>query len=47
LQGIAGRYYAQRTGEPDEVALAIAVAYRDRVAAHDLALWANVEVMSI
>ena len=37
LQGIAGRYYAQRAGEADEVALAIDEAYRPRFAADDIA----------
>jgi glycyl-tRNA synthetase beta chain len=37
LQGIAGRYYAQRAGEPDAVALAIDEAYRPRFAADDIA----------
>ncbi|TLX22753.1 glycine--tRNA ligase subunit beta [Thermomonas fusca] len=37
LQGIAGRYYAQRAGENDEVALAIDEAYRPRFAADDIA----------
>ncbi|MCO5055302.1 glycine--tRNA ligase subunit beta, partial [Thermomonas sp.] len=37
LQGIAGRYYAQRAGEPDDVALAIDEAYRPRFAADDIA----------
>ena len=37
LQGIAGRYYAQRTGESDDVALAIDEAYRPRFAADDIA----------
>ena len=37
LQGIAGRYYAQRAGEPDEVALAIDEAYRPRFAADAIA----------
>lgn len=37
LQGIAGRYYAQRAGETDAVALAIDEAYRPRFAADDIA----------
>ncbi len=37
LQGIAGRYYAQRAGENDDVALAIDEAYRPRFAADDIA----------
>jgi glycyl-tRNA synthetase beta chain len=37
LQGIAGRYYAQRAGEPDDVALAIDDAYRPRFAADAIA----------
>ena len=37
LQGIAGRYYAQRAGETDAVALAIDEAYRPRFAAADIA----------
>ena len=37
LQGIAGRYYAQRAGETSEVALAIDEAYRPRFAADDIA----------
>ena len=37
LQGIAGRYYAQRAGESDDVALAIDEAYRPRFAADDIA----------
>ena len=37
LQGIAGRYYAQRDGESDDVALAIDEAYRPRFAADDIA----------
>ena len=37
LQGIAGRYYAQRAGEADAVALAIDEAYRPRFAADDIA----------
>jgi len=37
LQGIAGRYYAQRAGESAEVALAIDEAYRPRFAADDIA----------
>ena len=37
LQGIAGRYYAQRAGEPDGVALAIDEAYRPRFSADDIA----------
>ncbi len=37
LQGIAGRYYALRAGEPEDVALAIDEAYRPRFAADDIA----------
>lgn len=37
LQGIAGRYYAQRAGEADAVALAIDEAYRPRFAGDDIA----------
>ena len=37
LQGIAGRYYAQRAGEPADVALAIDESYRPRFAADDIA----------
>ena len=37
LQGIAGRYYAQRAGEGGDVALAIDEAYRPRFAADDIA----------
>ncbi len=37
LQGIAGRHYAQRAGEPEDVALAIDEAYRPRFAADDIA----------
>ena len=37
LQGIAGRYYAQRAGETSEVALAIDEGYRPRFAADDIA----------
>jgi glycyl-tRNA synthetase beta chain len=47
LQGIAGRYYAQRTGEPDEVALAIDEAYRPRFAADDIALSPLGKVLAI
>lgn len=37
LQGIAGRYYAQRAGEPADVALAIDESYRPRFSADDIA----------
>ncbi|HTL15279.1 MAG TPA: glycine--tRNA ligase subunit beta [Thermomonas sp.] len=47
LQGIAGRYYAQRAGEPDEVALAIDEAYRPRFAADDIALSPLGKVLAI
>src|SRR5690606_4308822 len=47
LQGIAGRYYAQRAGEPDEVALAIDEAYRPRFAADDIALSGTGKVLAI
>ncbi|WP_425476556.1 glycine--tRNA ligase subunit beta [Thermomonas fusca] len=47
LQGIAGRYYAQRAGEPDEVALAIDEAYRPRFAADDIAASTLGKVLAI
>ncbi|HEY1069693.1 glycine--tRNA ligase subunit beta [Thermomonas sp.] len=47
LQGIAGRYYAQRAGEADEVALAIDEAYRPRFAADDIALSPLGKVLAI
>ncbi|HRO62416.1 glycine--tRNA ligase subunit beta [Thermomonas sp.] len=37
LQGIAGRYYAHRAGEPGDLALAIDEAYRPRFSADDIA----------
>ncbi|QNN48159.1 glycine--tRNA ligase subunit beta [Thermomonas brevis] len=47
LQGIAGRYYAQRAGEPDDVALAIDEAYRPRFAADDIAASTLGKVLAI
>ena len=47
LQGIAGRYYAQRAGEPDEVALAIDEAYQPRFAGDDIALSGVGKVLAI
>ena len=47
LQGIAGRYYAQRAGEVDEVALAIDEAYRPRFAADDIAASTLGKVLAI
>ena len=47
LQGIAGRYYAQRAGEADAVALAIDEAYRPRFAADDIALSPLGKVLAI
>ena len=47
LQGIAGRYYAQRAGEADDVALAIDEAYRPRFAADDIALSPLGKVLAI
>jgi len=47
LQGIAGRYYAQRAGEPDDVALAIDEAYRPRFAADDIAISPLGKVLAI
>lgn len=47
LQGIAGRYYAQRAGEADAVALAIDEAYRPRFAADDIAASALGKVLAI
>src|SRR5690606_28232241 len=47
LQGIAGRYYAQRAGENDEVALAIDEAYRPRFAADDIAASTLGKVLAI
>jgi glycyl-tRNA synthetase beta chain len=47
LQGIAGRYYAQRAGEAEEVALAIDEAYRPRFAADDIALSPLGKVLAI
>ncbi|MCO5055065.1 glycine--tRNA ligase subunit beta, partial [Thermomonas sp.] len=47
LQGIAGRYYAQRAGEPDDVALAIDEAYRPRFAIDDIAASSAGKVLAI
>ena len=47
LQGIAGRYYAQRAGEPAEVALAIDEAYQPRFAGDDIALSGIGKVLAI
>jgi glycyl-tRNA synthetase beta chain len=47
LQGIAGRYYAQRAGEPSEVALAIDEAYQPRFAGDDIALSGVGKVLAI
>ncbi len=47
LQGIAGRYYAQRAGEPDDVALAIDESYRPRFAADDIAASTLGKVLAI
>ena len=47
LQGIAGRYYAQRAGEQDAVALAIDEAYRPRFAADDIAASTLGKVLAI
>ena len=47
LQGIAGRYYAQRAGEPAEVALAIDEAYQPRFAGDDIALSGVGKVLAI
>ena len=47
LQGIAGRYYAQRAGEADEVALAIDEAYQPRFAGDDIALSGVGKVLAI
>jgi glycyl-tRNA synthetase beta chain len=47
LQGIAGRYYAQRAGEPAEVALAIDEAYQPRFAGDDIALSGTGKVLAI
>ncbi|RZA20357.1 MAG: glycine--tRNA ligase subunit beta [Lysobacteraceae bacterium] len=47
LQGIAGRYYAQRAGEPGEVALAIDEAYQPRFAGDDIALSGTGKVLAI
>ncbi|MBN8716212.1 glycine--tRNA ligase subunit beta [Thermomonas sp.] len=47
LQGIAGRYYAQRAGETDEVALAIDEAYRPRFSADDIAASTLGKVLAI
>ena len=47
LQGIAGRYYAQRAGESSEVALAIDEAYQPRFAGDDIALSGVGKVLAI
>ena len=47
LQGIAGRYYAQRANEPAEVALAIDEAYQPRFAGDDIALSGVGKVLAI
>lgn len=47
LQGIAGRYYAQRGGEPSEVSLAIDEAYQPRFAGDDIALSGVGKVLAI
>ena len=47
LQGIAGRYYAQRAGEPSEVSLAIDEAYQPRFAGDDIALSGVGKVLAI
>jgi len=47
LQGIAGRYYAQRAGEAAEVALAIDEAYQPRFAGDDIALSGVGKVLAI
>jgi glycyl-tRNA synthetase beta chain len=47
LQGIAGRYYAQRAGEPAEVALAIDEAYQPRFAGDDIARSGTGKVLAI
>jgi len=47
LQGIAGRYYAQRAGETSEVALAIDEGYRPRFAADDIAASTLGKVLAI
>ncbi len=47
LQGIAGRYYAQRADEPAEVALAIDEAYQPRYAGDDIALSGTGKVLAI
>ncbi|WP_374609079.1 glycine--tRNA ligase subunit beta [Thermomonas sp.] len=47
LQGIAGRYYAQRAGEPSEVSLAIDEAYQPRFAGDDIALSGTGKVLAI
>ena len=47
LQGIAGRYYAQRAGEANEVALAIDEAYQPRFAGDDIALSGVGKVLAI
>ncbi|MFT4178383.1 MAG: glycine--tRNA ligase subunit beta [Thermomonas sp.] len=47
LQGIAGRYYAQRAGEPGDVATAIDEAYRPRFAGDDIAASGVGKVLAI
>ncbi|HWS77282.1 MAG TPA: glycine--tRNA ligase subunit beta [Thermomonas sp.] len=47
LQGIAGRHYAQRAGEPADVALAIDEAYQPRFAGDDIALSGTGKVLAI
>jgi glycyl-tRNA synthetase beta chain len=47
LQGIAGRYYAQRAGESPEVSLAIDEAYQPRFAGDDIALSGVGKVLAI
>jgi glycyl-tRNA synthetase beta chain len=47
LQGIAGRYYAQRAGERAEVAMAIDQAYQPRFAGDDIALSGVGKVLAI
>jgi glycyl-tRNA synthetase beta chain len=47
LQGIAGRYYAQRAGEASEVSLAIDEAYQPRFAGDDIALSGVGKVLAI
>ncbi|MBV2209136.1 MAG: glycine--tRNA ligase subunit beta [Thermomonas sp.] len=47
LQGIAGRYYAQRAGEDESVALAIDESYRPRFSADDIAASKLGQVLAI